>query len=99
MSKIMRVTFKDGRPEEEHTIAAFRIPKGAAELWRRTVETWAISVPRSARALSLKSDSTTYRVKKTTYARMEAVRKHRYCKQHRCGQNPGRGSLWMYNGR
>ena len=24
MSKIMRVTFKDGRPEEEHTIAAFR---------------------------------------------------------------------------
>ena len=23
MSKIMRVTFKDGRPEEEHTIAAF----------------------------------------------------------------------------
>lgn len=77
MSKIMRVTFKDGRPEKEHTIAAFRDSERGCRVSRRTVETWAISDPKPARALSLKSDSTTYRVKKTTYARMEAVRKHR----------------------
>lgn len=89
----MRVTFRDGRPEEEHAIAAFRDSERGCRALAKDGRDLGYFGPEVCQSIILEirfDDLPSKENNLCTHAEASLLQ------AHRCGQT-GAGELWMFN--